>query len=682
MSGYSLLSLTAFWIAWSGLILVNECAGDVRDGDASDEQAQDEQAQDEQAQDEQAQDEFWEQRHNWARRAAANWGASEIRVSPAALRPAANPIDSFINQRLAAADLQPAPSAEDAMYFRRLSLDIRGRISTLYEVEVFLADERPDKRGRALDWMLASSDWADGWVGYWQDVLAENPSLVYPTLNNSGPFRRWIYESFRDNLPFDQFATELVLMDADRGDAGTQGFALAAQNDAPMAMKAHIVVKAFLGIDLKCARCHDSPHDDFQQRDLFQIAALLHEGPLKIPATSVAASQVTVRGRLAAVTTTLEPDEIVAPLWPPILHTALLPRHPNRPERDRLVIEPRELMPIQPQRLRAQLAARLTSPHTSRFSDVAVNRIWKRFLGAGLTEPVDDWHDGATTSHPELLRFLSYYFVETGYDVKRLARLIVSSDCYQRSVAESYTGRTFAAQRLRRMSGEQLVDSLFVAVGKQFRAETLALHATDPGAVDLPRPQRAWQFVALPNERDRPALGMPVSQTIVDVLAAFGWTGARQQPRSERESASTAIQPLILFHGLMSQRIVRLSDRSAITELCLQDQTVRELVDQLFTTVLSRRANDDERLQFVEMLSPGFDTRRTGSPQQAVPPLSTFQPDWRKHLEAEQTRLLLAAEKRVAQGEPPTARLTSDFRERVEDALWALINSPEFILIP
>jgi len=175
---------------------------------------------------------------------------------------------------------------------------------------------------------------------------------------------------------------------------------------------------------------------------------------------------------------------------------------------------------------------------------------------------------------------------------------------------------------------------------------------------------------------------MPVSQTIVDVMTAFGWDGARQQPRSERDSATTAIQPAILFNGLMTQRIVRLSDRSAITELFLQQLSVEQLVDKLFLTVLSRRPNDEERRRFVELLKPGFEQRRTGKPKKPLAPLSTFQPDWRKHLEAEQTRLLLEAQKQVARGEPPTERLTEDFRERVEDALWALINSSEFVLIP
>jgi len=232
------------------------------------------------------------------------------------------------------------------------------------------------------------------------------------------------------------------------------------------------------------------------------------------------------------------------------------------------------------------------------------------------------------------------------------------------------------------MSAEQLVDSLFFAVGKDFQTETLGVHATDPGAVQLPRPRRAWQFAALPNERDRPALGMPVNQTIVDVMTTFGWKGSRQQPRTDRDETTTALQPLMLFNGIMSQRIARLSDQSAITDLCLEEQTVSELIDQLFLTVLSRHSDATEQTHFHNFIEPVFEHRRTGAPARPFVPLSSFQPDWRKHLEPEQTRLMLDAQQRVASGEAPTRRLTGEFRERIEDILWALINSPEFVVIP
>jgi hypothetical protein len=585
---------------------------------------------------------FWAARHQWAIEQAVEWRSERSRGSS---------IDAFFDESGA--------KIEDAAFFRRLSLAVRGRIPRLAEAEQFLQDDHTDKRARAIDKLVASAEWADGWVPYWQDVLAENPSVVFPTLNNSGAFRQWLYESFRDNVPFDRFATELILMKevgANRPEYdGPAAFALATGNDVPMAMRAHVAMKAFAAVDLKCARCHDSPNDQFRQADLFLLAAYLKGDSLKVPASSVAAiGKATEPG---VITTTLEPGQLIVP-------TDLTAHWLDD------VSEAAMLMPADTGS-RARLAAVITSPRNSRFSDVIVNRVWKRLFGNGLVEPVDQWNSPPESLHSELLRLLSIEFVESGYDLKHLTRRILNTEAWQRR-----------RPRRQRMTAEQLVDSLFVAVGKDFQAETLGVHATDPGAVQLPQPRRAWQFAALPNERDRPALGMPVNQTIVDAMQTFGWTGSRQQPRSEREETTSALQPLMISNGLMSQRIVRLSERSAITELCLKNLTVTEIVDCLFLSVLSRLPGKGEREKFVAFLTPGFQQRRTGKPARPFEPLGTFQPDWRKHLEAEQTSLMLASQKRVARGEEPTARLTNDFRERVEDVLWALINSPEFVVIP
>ncbi|MBC8356357.1 MAG: DUF1553 domain-containing protein [Planctomycetes bacterium] len=590
----------------------------------------------------QRREEFWKKRHQWAREHSTRW------ADPGSVR---SSIDTFFTP--------PSEPIDDAAFLRRLSLTVRGRIPTRDEVESFLDDDRVGKRTRAIDRFLASPEWADGWVGYWQDVLAENPSVVFPTLNNSGAFRQWIYESFRDNQPFDRFATELLLMESDGSESNAgdspASFSLATGNDAPMAMRSHVAMKAFAAIDLKCARCHDSPVDQFLQADLFLLAAYLNGEPLKVPASSVAA--VGKAKETGLITTTLVAEQTI---------------HPEGLTA-RWLGETKDTEPLNPFQLgpRAELAALLTSPRNSRFSDVIVNRVWERYFGSGLVEPVDQWNDRLDEAQPVLLRTLSAEFVASGYDMKALARAILMSKVWQSQ-----------RKRRQRMTAEQLVDSLFMAVGKDFQAETLGVHATDPGAVHLPRPHRAWQFAALPNERDRPALGMPVNQTIVDVMATFGWNGNRQQPRSEREQTTSALQPLILFNGLMSQRITRLSDQSAITELCLQDILVSTLVEQLFLGVLGRRPDDEERQHFTEYLSPGYEHRRTGEPVRRFKPLSEFQPDWRKHLEAEQTQLMLEARKRVASGEPPTARITKDSRERVEDVLWALINSPEFVVMP
>src|SRR5207245_2509668 len=103
------------------------------------------------------------------------------------------------------------------------------------------------RRTRAIDRLVASPAWADNWVSYWQDVLAENPGILKPDLNNTGPFRWWLHQSFTDNLPIDRIAAELIEMDGSSVQGAPAAFAQATLYDAPMAAKADIIALAFLG---------------------------------------------------------------------------------------------------------------------------------------------------------------------------------------------------------------------------------------------------------------------------------------------------------------------------------------------------------------------------------------------------------------------------------------------------
>ena len=242
-------------------------------------------------------DSYWARRHALARRLS---DATRTRT----VRDDINPIDHHVGDAT-------GPPLTDAAFLRRLSLDVLGVIPDPAEITAFLADPSPAKRTRAVDARLSDPRWADGWMGYWQDVLAENPGLLKPTLNNTGPFRRFLHQALSDNLPIDRLATELIRMEGSPLGGGPAGFGMATQNDAPMAAKAHVLAKAFLAADMKCARCHDAPFHPFLQEDLFGLAAMLAGKPVAIPATSTVPRQP--GGRAPAVSVSLSAGESVAP---------------------------------------------------------------------------------------------------------------------------------------------------------------------------------------------------------------------------------------------------------------------------------------------------------------------------------------------------------------------------------
>lgn len=571
---------------------------------------------------------------------------------------------------------EPTALTEDLEFLRRVTLDTVGMVPSFTEIEAFLQEQSATRRESAIERLLADDRWAGHWTAYWQDVLAENPNILKPSLNNSGPFRFWIHEALEDNLPIDRFVTELVLMKGDSKAGGPAGFGIAAQNDVPMAAKAHILGTAFLGVEMKCARCHDAPYHASKQQDLFQVAAMLKRDAIELPISS-SVPIGTFAGRKPLIKISLEPGTTVEPNWPESFAHQFLAK--PEPELLRTSSDPRE-----------QLAAMITSPENPRFPRVIVNRLWKRFIGVGFVDPVDDW-EASNPSHPELLDWLARELVSNQYDVKHLTRLILNSQAYQRRPRLPVSGLPpdFAAPAPRRMTAEQVVDSLFAVAGLPLESEELTMDndGTQSAAamISLGHPRRAWEFTSLSNERDRPSLAIPRAQAIVDVLENFGWRPSRQEPRSARDLDPNVRQPAIIANGAVGRWVTTLSEEHAFTQLALRsDFSVEELVEAVYLRVLTRLPTAEEGILYANLLGHGFESRVV--PEDQRPPAPKLEPlkhvSWSNHLSEEANRIKIELEKRAREGEPPTVALSPDWRRRFEDMLWALLNSPEFIYLP
>lgn len=570
---------------------------------------------------------------------------------------------------------QPTARIDDYSFLRRAYLDTTGVLPSLEEIEDFINDARSDRRERLIDRLLEDPRVADHWVSYWQDVLAENPNLLKPTLNNSGPFRWWILEALQDNKPLDRFATELIMMRGSTWNGGTAGFAVASENDAPMAEKALVLGSAFLGAQMKCARCHDAPYHQWTQGSLFQLAAMLERRPIKLPSGStVPPAFFEAQARKSLISVTTRPGETLQPHWP---FASLAPG------------VPKELL-ANPDDTREQLAAQISL--SRRFAEMIANRIWGRFMGLALVEPVDDW-EGNPPSNPELLRYLADQLILSGYDLRAFSRLIMNSQAYQRHAIDPAHGmqpeqRTYTGPYRRRMTAEQVVDASLHAVGLKLETEmlTLDVEGTSPANrfLNFGYPRRAWEFTSLANERDRPSLALPRAQMIVDVLQAFGWRDARPEPVASREDAANLIQPAVLANGSFGTMLTRLVDGGAATRLALTEQPLETFVDKLFLMLLTRQPTNSERSQFVRLLRDGYDHRIIVQEERAEMPLAKrFRyVSWSNHLNTEANVIKTEMEELVRQGPEPTRSLNADWRTRAEDALWALVNSPEMVVVP
>jgi hypothetical protein len=570
----------------------------------------------------------------------------------------------------------------DEAFLRRIYLDLIGLPPSAVEAREFLGDPNPDKRANLIDRLLADERRADHQMSMWLDLLAENPTLLNQSLNSTGPFRWFLHDAFRDGKALDRMVTELLMMRGDAAYGGSAGFAQAGENDAPFAAKGHIAASAFLAIELQCARCHDSPYHSTTQRDLYSLSAMLSRKTVTVPETSrVPLGFFEKKKRESLIQVTLKPDEPVTAEWPFSSTTGVA----DGPNIDRLVEDPGDT--------RERFAALVTSPENRRFSRVIVNRIWKQLMGAGFVEPAHDW-EARDVSHPELLDWLAGQLITHDYDLNHVVRLITTSTAYQREAGSGNPASFAAEERFfhgpgrRRLTAEQVVDSLHASTGKAIDSEELTF--VHDGRHPLGRrqslgvPQRAWMFASLNNERDRPSLALPYAQTVVDVLEAFGWNGSRQMPVYERATDPNVLQPGVLANGLLVQNLSRANEGSELADLAVKAESVETLLENLFLRFYSRMPVDGERDVFLPALSAGFADRLVPTDQQVASPKPEPLPlvTWLNHVSPEANVIQVEVEKRVQRGPNPDPRLRTEWWEVYEDLIWSLINDREFVWMP
>jgi hypothetical protein len=300
-------------------------------------------------------------------------------------------------------------------------------------------------------------------------------------------------------------------------------------------------------------------------------------------------------------------------------------------------------------------------------------------MGTGLVEPVDDWGARPAVSHPELMNYLVSEFVQSGYSVRHIERIILKTHAYQRKRDQRLAGvkdaaglPLFAAQSPRRMGAEALVDSLHRAVHREFKSERMAYSAVDYGY-----PKRTWQIVSLSNEEDNAVLVRPVLQEIITMASTFVWRDQRPDPVTVRSTDPNPLQPLVMANGQLMDRLVRLSDASYYTHLSNREIGLGSFIQELLLNTLSRPPRTTETKWIQDRLEPLWRARRAEAPAKAE----------RAEVATEQVRDgdTVAAHlyiQKVRQGEPVTATLTEPYRKTLEAILWTIFNSPEFIFVP
>jgi len=353
---------------------------------------------------------------------------------PADTNSNANSIDRLLTPYFAKNNVKISAVVDDRVFARRVWLDVVGLLPPADELQAFINDPAKDKRDK-LVWRLLNDKkaYTEHWLSFWNDLLRNDYKGTGYIDGGRKQITPWLYKALSDNMPFDQFVRELV-----SGANGSEGFikgivwrGVVNAAQTPQMQAAQNISQVFMGANLKCASCHDSFVSQWLLADSYGLASIYAESPLEMERCSV-------------------PLGKVAPMK--FLFPELGAIDPKLPLDQRL----------------QQLAGIITNEKNGRLSRTIVNRLWKKFLGRALVEPVDEMDRDPWNA--DLLDWLAVDLAKTNkWDLKKTMARILTSRAYQMPVVPVAEGGseqfTFRGPVVKRMTAEEFVDALASVTG-------------------------------------------------------------------------------------------------------------------------------------------------------------------------------------------------------------------------
>ncbi len=325
-----------------------------------------------------------------------------------------NFIDDEVFDKLKLFSIVPSDLSSDAEFLRRICLDLAGMAPPPERVREFVASKDPRKRDKLIETLLQSPEYIDYWAFRFADLfrVAVFPVGINPKWTQA--YWQWIRDSVAANKPYNQMALERI---------AAQGYSAPSRHYLPYFVipppqdGMGEQVRVFMGRRLDCAQCHDHPYEQWSQDQFWGMAAFF-------------GSMFKLGGNAQGVVFDHPGGkEIAADIAGAKDYRVLHPRTKQEvvPE----LLDGRRIPYTENNFPRMELAKWMTShPY---FAEAAVNRIWSNFFGRGLVDPVDDYRSTNPPTHPQLLQRLASFFADSGYDLKKLMRVIAQSRTYQAS---------------------------------------------------------------------------------------------------------------------------------------------------------------------------------------------------------------------------------------------------------
>ena len=382
---------------------------------------------------------------------------------------ASSRIDAIIQLDLKEHELRANPPVSDVQFVRRVYLDLIGRIPTDKELVSFYEDKRKDRRARLIDDLLESPGHESHMFNWLGDMLRVKDE--YYRIGKTWTFHTWLKSQLRENRPWDELVHDMLSAEGRLGENGATAYLL---RDASMPLDSlSNTLTTFLGANVACAQCHDHPFAEWTQRDFYEMASFF--GATAFERVDTRKPAITLRDERfskANLVTLLQPnmERVVyeqgrATEYPE--DYAYDDAQPGEKVVPKFITwegaRRANVTTTDPRHLRKLFARWLTSPKNPRFAEAIANRMWKKFFGVAVKEPVTDLDALEEATNPELLKFLAQLMRDVDFDLRKFQRVILNTKAYQQKVSvtppEGEDFR-FPGPLLRRMTAEQAWDSI------------------------------------------------------------------------------------------------------------------------------------------------------------------------------------------------------------------------------
>lgn len=584
---------------------------------------------------------------------------AKIEVPKVAGLTSTNPIDSFIAQRLNRKGWKLSERASKITLLRRVSYDLTGLPPSDAITKAFLEDNSPQAYEKLVDQLLASPQYGEHLASYWLEAsrYADTSGYQHDWKWQMYPWRTWVIQSFNKNVPFNEFVTwqlagdllpnptqeQLLASGFNRlHRLNTEGGALPEEYQVENVVdRVETVTTSLLGLTMACARCHDHKYDPLSQKDFYSFYAFFNN-------TSEAPTPAEFTNGLQSAGPFIEVQEQSLGEGPEkalvFIANELKERRPtyllNRGAYDQPNKEMGLIEPATPKGLlsfdgfaknRLGLAQWITAKENPLFSRVIVNRFWQQCFGKGIVVSSEDFGlQGALPTHPELLDWLSLYWMDNGWDTKKLLRLIVTSDTYCQAamrkpdtLVEDPKNTLLSYFPRKRLTAYAIRDQALAVSG-------LLKHHIGGRSVNPYQPEGMWEEISSP---DAGVARSPFGTTVYKqdhgdnlyrrsvytfwkrsspppTLGTFD-APSREVCSVRHDITNTPLQALALLNGTTYLEAARNMAAKAI-----QSYPEPTRMEQLMTSVLKRSPSENEKNIMARALTRHLDHYRS-NPDQA-----------------------------------------------------------------